>query len=142
MVAMDVQEVQQAGDLEDPYGPPLGPVNGESPSLFAQTALGVNQGGDTRTVDEGESGEVEHDLLGPLLDNFTEHPGQFRGSGHVQFTGEEDDAVAVESHDLGRESFCRRAHMSPNPKVLQSESTQFLLVTRLAACGPVFSRRS
>ena len=137
-----MEEVQQAGDLEDPHGAPEGVVDGEMTPLFAQAMLGIDQGGDARAVDEGKVGEVQHDLLGPVLHERTQDPGQFRRGGHVQLTGQEDHGVAVEADDLGGKAFCRGAHGRPIPKVPPSEITHSLLVHRLAPCGPVFSRHA
>ena len=105
-----MEEVHQPGDLEDPHGTPLDAVNGKAPPLFAQALLRVDQGGDARAVDEGESGEVEYEHRGPVLNKGCEHSGQFRRGGHVQFSGQEDNRVVIESENLGREALCRDAH--------------------------------
>ena len=38
-----MEEVHQSRDLEDPNGSLLGAVNGESPALFGQALLGIDQ---------------------------------------------------------------------------------------------------
>ena len=92
-VAVEREQVGEAGRLDHPHHAACRPPELESPTLGREALLGLNEEAQAGRVDEPDAGQVDDDRVATLAGEVAEGRAQRRGRSELE--------VASEGHDRG-----------------------------------------